>query len=134
MTPHSCSCSDSDLLLAAHRALPLPALLRVQFHLLRCPACRERYRKFSAVSLHLASAMAPHSAPPNPYASIQMWGAALLCTLALSVAAWSAHASLVQPDISLCVHTPLSASVVHVPASKDHCVDPEIEFKKRTAK
>jgi len=92
MSSPTCSCTESDLLLAYHRALPPSAWLRVQLHRLTCPLCQERYRKLSHVSRQLAGAMSPHPIAASPRSVRPLWGAVLLCTLALSAAAWSAQA------------------------------------------
>lgn len=100
MNPSACSCTESELLLAFHRELPPPALLRVQLHRLLCPECRVRYRKLSGISRQLTSAMNPHSAVmARP--SMPLWGAVLLCGVALSTAAWTARACFYSPDYSV---------------------------------
>jgi hypothetical protein len=93
----SCTCPQSDLLLAFHQALPLPLLLRVQFHRLLCPICRERYQKLSEVSGILAAALTSRAVPARPRAPMPLWAAALLCVLALSAAGWAARIYLVPP-------------------------------------
>jgi hypothetical protein len=97
-----CPQEDSELLLAAHGALPWPELLKVQFHRLRCSACQQRYLELRQTSQALSVVLSARAVPAPMTVSrptLPLWGAALVCLLALSAVTWAARSYFVpSPD------------------------------------
>jgi anti-sigma factor ChrR (cupin superfamily) len=104
MTDKICPQEDINLLLTAHGALPWPERLQVQLHRLRCPACRKRYQEFRQTSQALSMALSAGPAPVTaPRPALPLWGAALLCFLALSATVWAARSYFAPPPNESCI-------------------------------
>jgi anti-sigma factor ChrR (cupin superfamily) len=104
MTDKSCSQEDIELLLTAHGALPWPEQLKVQLHRLRCPNCRKRYQELSQTSQALSASLSVRGAsqPRATPRSLPLWGAALVCLLALSAVTWAARSYFGPPPTAEC--------------------------------
>ncbi len=101
-----CLQEDSELLLAAHGALPWSELLKVQLHRLRCPACQKRYQELRQTSQSLSVALSARPLPPSVSASrpaLPLWGAALVCLLALSAVTWAARSYFAPVPAESCI-------------------------------
>lgn len=53
----TCDHREPELLLLAHRELPVLRAVALRVHLSRCSHCRKRYRQLAGVSILLASAL-----------------------------------------------------------------------------
>ncbi len=98
-----CLQEDSELLLAGHGALPWSELLKVQLHRLRCPACQKRYQELRQTSQSLSLALSARTVPlppPGSRPALPLWGAALVCLLALSAVTWAARSYFAPPKES----------------------------------
>lgn len=63
--PKNTTCSEEALLFFLHGELRLAARLRLQLHLLGCPACRERLQSYRRLTARLALGMAQPDHPPR---------------------------------------------------------------------
>ncbi len=122
----NCSGRDADLLMLAHRELDRAHVLRVRAHLVFCPACRARLRRFEALTGALAlnfrnpvlGVRAVGLRPNRAWASVGLL-AALLSILGWLVAS-SAMAAMAPAPAPAPMPMPKSACPLHaavVPAT-----------------